>query len=90
MGGRGAEEVAKVVEDRAEIRSLVESVREGLRPQNNPLEVDIELPPTPKLEEQDKPQNEKDDDEAKKVEDGDKDDDPVKPPKRREVDRTHG
>ncbi|UQA58247.1 hypothetical protein [Polyangium aurulentum] len=76
----GAEQVAQVVEDRANIRALVQSVREGLRPEDTTFEVLVEAPPTPSPQEAEAPQKETPD-EAKTESDPDEPKDEPKPPK---------
>ncbi len=86
----GAEEVAQVVEDRANIRALVQSVREGLRPEDTTFEILIEAPPTPSEEKAEAPAKEapeeaKPEDEAEEPKDAPKPEKlaekkPVEPP----------
>jgi len=82
-GGRGADEVAQTIHDRAEIRGLVNAVREGLRPQDITFEVLVDEPsPSPQKAEppkddQDKPK----DDDKDKQDDAKPDPNEIKPPK---------
>jgi hypothetical protein len=50
MGGKGANEAAQVLEDRAQLRGVVQAVREGLRPPDTTFEIlleGVEATPSP-------------------------------------------